>query len=150
MKRWGFGGMRATHGVSISHRAHGSTGNRQDPGKVFKNKKMAGHMGDRQRTQQNLEVVRTDVARGLIFVKGSVPGAKNAWLLVKDAVKVSTPEGVPFPGALKNDNEVAIEEETIVAAVETPEAEVAAEAPAVETAAAEAPAADAGEEKKEG
>jgi large subunit ribosomal protein L3 len=80
MKRWGFGGMRATHGVSISHRAHGSTGNRQDPGKVFKNKKMAGHMGDRQRTQQNLEVVRTDVERGLIFVKGSVPGSKNSWL----------------------------------------------------------------------
>jgi large subunit ribosomal protein L3 len=89
MKRWGFGGMRATHGVSISHRAHGSTGNRQDPGKVFKNKKMAGHMGDRQRTQQNLEVVRTDDERGLIFVKGSVPGSKNSWLTVKDAVKVA-------------------------------------------------------------
>ena len=75
MKRWGFGGMRATHGVSISHRAHGSTGNRQDPGKVFKNKKMAGHMGARQRTQQNLEIVRTDAERGLLFVKGSVPGS---------------------------------------------------------------------------
>jgi large subunit ribosomal protein L3 len=73
MKRWGFGGMRATHGVSISHRAHGSTGNRQDPGRVFKGKKMAGHMGDRQRTQQNLEIVRTDAERGLLFVKGSVP-----------------------------------------------------------------------------
>ena len=82
MKRWGFGGMRATHGVSVSHRALGSTGQRQDPGKVFKNKKMAGHMGDKQRTQQNLEVVRTDVARGLIFVKGSVPGAKNSWMTV--------------------------------------------------------------------
>jgi large subunit ribosomal protein L3 len=100
MKRWGFGGMRATHGVSISHRAHGSTGQRQDPGRVFKNKKMAGHMGDRQRTQQNLEIVRTDVPRGLIFVKGSVPGAKNAWLLVRDSVKVAAPEGLPFPGAL--------------------------------------------------
>ena len=100
MKRWGFGGMRATHGVSISHRALGSTGQRQDPGKVFKNKKMAGHMGDRQRTQQNLEVVRTDADRGLIFVKGSVPGAKNAWLLVRDAVKLSQPEGLPFPGAV--------------------------------------------------
>jgi large subunit ribosomal protein L3 len=100
MKRWGFGGMRATHGVSISHRAHGSTGQRQDPGRVFKNKKMAGHMGDRQRTQQNLEIVRTDENRGLIFVKGSVPGAKNAWLVVQDAVKVPTPEGVPFPGAI--------------------------------------------------
>ena len=100
MKRWGFGGMRATHGVSVSHRAHGSTGNRQDPGKVFKNKKMAGHMGDRQRTQQNLEVVRTDAVRGLIFVKGSVPGSKNAWLLVRDAVKLPVPEGAPFPGAI--------------------------------------------------
>lgn len=100
MKRWGFGGMRATHGVSISHRALGSTGQRQDPGKVFKNKKMAGHMGDKQRTQQNLEVVRTDVARGLIFVKGSVPGAKNSWMMVKDAVKLPLPEGVPYPGAL--------------------------------------------------
>ena len=89
MKRWGFKGLRATHGVSVSHRSHGSTGNRQDPGKVFKNKKMAGHMGDRQRTQQNLEVVSTDVERGLIFVKGSVPGHKGSWLLVKDAVKVA-------------------------------------------------------------
>ena len=100
MKRWGFKGLRATHGVSVSHRSHGSTGQRQDPGKVFKNKKMAGHMGDRQRTQQNLEVVRTDADRGLIFVKGSVPGAKNAWLLVRDAVKLPTPEGAPFPGAI--------------------------------------------------
>jgi large subunit ribosomal protein L3 len=100
MKRWGFGGMRATHGVSISHRAHGSTGQRQDPGKVFKNKKMAGHMGDKQRTQQNLEVVRTDVPRGLIFVKGSVPGAKNGWLMVKDAVKQPRPESAPYPGAM--------------------------------------------------
>ena len=101
MKRWGFGGMRATHGVSISHRAHGSTGNRQDPGKVFKNKKMAGHMGDRQRTQQNLEVVRTDDERGLIFVKGSVPGAKNAWLMVSDAVKVARHAGAPYPAGLR-------------------------------------------------
>ncbi|MEN7535926.1 50S ribosomal protein L3 [Aurantiacibacter flavus] len=101
MKRWGFGGLRATHGVSISHRSHGSTGNRQDPGKVFKGKKMAGHMGDRQRTQQNLEVVRTDAERGLIFVKGSVPGSKNGWLMVKDAVKVALPEGAPFPGAMR-------------------------------------------------
>ena len=101
MKRWGFGGMRATHGVSISHRAHGSTGNRQDPGKVFKNKKMAGHMGDRQRTQQNLEVVGTDVERGLIFVKGSVPGHKGAWLTVKDAVKVSRHADAPYPAAIR-------------------------------------------------
>ena len=101
MKRWGFGGMRATHGVSISHRAHGSTGNRQDPGRVFKNKKMAGHMGDRERTQQNLEIVRTDVERGLLFVKGSVPGAKGTWLTVCDAVKVKRPADVPYPASLK-------------------------------------------------
>jgi large subunit ribosomal protein L3 len=162
MKRWGFGGMRASHGVSITHRAHGSTGQRQDPGKVFKNKKMAGHMGDRQRTQQNLEVVRTDVARGLIFVKGSVPGAKNGWLLVRDAVKVPTPEAAPFPGSLKNDNEAPVAEEVIINAevevadtpaveAEAPSIEVPAEAaPAVEAVAVEAPAEDAGEEKKEG
>lgn len=100
MKRWGFGGLRATHGVSLSHRSHGSTGNRQDPGKVFKNKKMAGHMGDRQRTQQNLEVMRTDEDRGLIFVKGSVPGSKGGWLLVRDAVKIARPDDAPYPAAL--------------------------------------------------
>ena len=148
MKRWGFGGMRATHGVSISHRALGSTGQRQDPGKVFKNKKMAGHMGDKQRTQQNLEVVRTDAERGLIFVKGSVPGAKNGWLLIKDAVKVAAPEGLPFPGALKNDNEAPVVEENVIIATEvdateTPVVEAAApETPAVE----EAPAATTSEE----
>ncbi len=97
MKRWGFGGLRATHGVSLSHRSHGSTGNRQDPGRVFKNKKMAGHMGDRQRTQQNLEIVRTDAERGLLFVKGSVPGSKNGWLIVRDAVKLPLPEGAAVP-----------------------------------------------------
>jgi large subunit ribosomal protein L3 len=102
MKRWGFGGMRATHGVSVSHRAHGSTGQRQDPGRVFKNKKMAGHMGDRERTQQNLEVVRVDDERGLIFVKGSVPGPKNAWLTVKDSVKVSRHAEAPYPAGLKS------------------------------------------------
>ena len=100
MKRWNFGGLRATHGVSVSHRALGSTGQRQDPGRVFKNKKMAGHMGARNRTQQNLEIVRTDADRGLLFVKGSVPGSKNGWLLVRDAVKLPLPEGVPFPGAV--------------------------------------------------
>jgi large subunit ribosomal protein L3 len=155
MKRWGFGGMRASHGVSISHRALGSTGQRQDPGKVFKNKKMAGHMGDKQRTQQNLEVVRTDAARGLIFIKGSVPGAKNGWLMIKDSVKIAAPEGLPFPGALISANDqvedVAVIEENIAAteveATEAPAAEAAApETPAVE----EAPAADTSEETKEG
>jgi large subunit ribosomal protein L3 len=112
MKRWGFGGLRATHGVSVSHRSHGSTGNRQDPGRVFKNKKMAGHMGDRNRTQQNLEVVGTDVERGLIFVQGSVPGHKGAWLVVKDAVKVPRPDAAPYPAGLKavaNSNEAPVE-----------------------------------------
>ena len=95
----------------VSHRALGSTGQRQDPGKVFKNKKMAGHMGDKQRTQQNLEVVRTDATRGLIFVKGSVPGSKNAWLLVRDAVKLPLPDGAPFPGAILEKKSTAPEHE---------------------------------------
>lgn len=110
MKRWNFGGLRATHGVSVSHRSAGSTGQRQDPGKVFKNKKMAGHMGARNRTQQNLEVVGTDVDRGLIFVKGSVPGHKGGWLMVRDAVKVARPENVPYPAGLRsagNNNDAA-------------------------------------------
>ncbi|HEY0626382.1 MAG TPA: 50S ribosomal protein L3, partial [Allosphingosinicella sp.] len=110
MKRWGFGGMRATHGVSVSHRAHGSTGNRQDPGRVFKNKKMAGHMGAKNRTQQNLEVVRTDAERGLIFVKGSVPGHKGGWLIVKDAVKVARPADVPYPAGLLGDKAIETEQ----------------------------------------
>jgi large subunit ribosomal protein L3 len=101
MKRWGFGGLRATHGVSLSHRSLGSTGQRQDPGRVFKNKKMAGHMGAKNRTQQNLEVVRTDADRGLIFVKGSVPGHKGGWLLVKDSVKVARPETAPYPAGIR-------------------------------------------------
>ena len=101
MKRWGFGGMRATHGVSVSHRALGSTGQRQDPGRVFKNKKMAGHMGAKNRTQQNLEIVRTDLERGLLFVKGSVPGHKGGWLLVKDSVKIPRPEGAPYPAGIR-------------------------------------------------
>lgn len=119
MKRWGFGGMRATHGVSISHRAHGSTGNRQDPGRVFKNKKMAGHQGDRQRTQQNLEIVRTDDERGLIFVKGSVPGAKNGWLLVRDSVKVARHAEAPYPAAVKSAaNDAAVADAAPVVAPE--------------------------------
>jgi len=100
MKRWGFGGLRATHGVSVSHRSHGSTGNRQDPGRVFKNKKMAGHMGARNRTQQNLEVVRTDPIRGLLFIKGSVPGHKGSWLTVTDAIKLPRHDGVPYPAGI--------------------------------------------------
>ena len=100
MKRWNFKGLRATHGVSVSHRSHGSTGQRQDPGKVFKNKKMAGHMGARNRTQQNLEIVRTDAVRGLLFVKGSVPGSKGGWLAVSDAIKVPRNEAVPYPAGL--------------------------------------------------
>ena len=101
MKRWGFGGLRATHGVSVSHRSLGSTGQRQDPGKVFKNKKMAGQMGDKNRTKQNLEIVSTDAERGLIFVKGSVPGSKGGWLLVKDSVKVARHADAPYPAGLK-------------------------------------------------
>ena len=131
MKRWNFGGLRATHGVSVSHRSHGSTGNRQDPGKTFKNKKMAGHMGDRERTQQNLEVVLADEERGLLFIKGSVPGAKGTWLTVTDAVKVARPADVPYPAAVKS------------AAAPAP---VAEEAPAVEAPAAD----DAATENQEG
>src|SRR5689334_21665626 len=141
MKRWGFKGLRATHGVSVSHRSHGSTGNRQDPGKVFKNKKMAGHMGDRRRTQQNLEVVSTDVERGLIFLKGSVPGHKGSWLLIKDAAKTPRPDEAPYPAGLKGGaatDEPAVEEETIVEETAAVEAASVAEAPAVE----EAPAAE--------
>jgi large subunit ribosomal protein L3 len=101
MKRHNFGGLRATHGVSISHRSHGSTGNRQDPGRVFKGKKMAGHMGDRQVTVLNLEVVRTDAERGLILVKGAVPGAKGGYVLIRDAVKTPQPDKLPYPAALR-------------------------------------------------
>jgi large subunit ribosomal protein L3 len=121
--------------------AHGSTGNRQDPGRVFKGKKMAGHMGDRQRTQQNLEIVRTDAERGLLFVKGSVPGAKNGWLLVRDSVKLRAPEGLPYPGAiLEKKAPVADETPSVVEAA----AEEAMVTEAVET---DAPAT---EENKEG
>ena len=101
MKRHNFGGLRASHGVSVSHRSHGSTGQCQDPGKVFKGKKMAGHMGSTRVTTQNLEVVRTDAERGLVLIKGAVPGSKGSWILVKDALKKALPEGVPFPAALK-------------------------------------------------
>ena len=159
MKRWGFRGLRATHGVSVSHRSHGSTGNRQDPGRVFKNKKMAGHMGARNRTQQNLEIVRTDAARGLIFVKGSVPGSKGGWLQVTDAIKLPRNENVPYPAGLLDMNapelevdhaaaglvdEAAVHEipalpsdEEVAAIAAEQEAGAAAEAAAEEAAAAE-------------
>jgi large subunit ribosomal protein L3 len=127
MKRWGFGGLRATHGVSLSHRSLGSTGQRQDPGRVFKNKKMAGHMGAKNRTQQNLEIVRTDAERGLIFVKGSVPGHKGGWLLVKDAVKVARPDSAPYPAGIRQ----ATQQNNDNAPAETP-AETAAAPEATE------------------
>src|SRR5438270_2170690 len=101
MKRWNFGGLRASHGVSISHRSHGSTGGRQDPGKTFKNKKMAGHMGVDRVTTLNLKVVMTDVERGLVLVEGAVPGAKGGWITVRDAAKKRLPDGVPKPGKFK-------------------------------------------------
>jgi len=107
MKRHNFGGMRASHGVSISHRAHGSTGNNQDPGRVFKGKKMAGHMGDRRVTTQNLQIVSVDEDRGLILVKGAVPGAEGSWVMVRDAVKRNAPDGLPFPAGLKSKSEAA-------------------------------------------
>ena len=97
MKRWNFGGMRATHGVSVSHRAHGSTGNRQDPGKTFKNKKMAGHLGVERVTTQNLVVAGVDAEKGLLLVKGSVPGAAGAWVMVRDAVKRARHADAPYP-----------------------------------------------------
>jgi large subunit ribosomal protein L3 len=101
MKRWNYGGLRASHGVSVVHRSHGSTGQRQDPGKVFKGKKMAGHLGDERVTTQNLEVVETDKDKGLILVRGAVPGFKGNWVLVRDAVKKTLPEGAPRPGAFR-------------------------------------------------
>jgi large subunit ribosomal protein L3 len=101
IRRHNFGGLRATHGVSVSHRSHGSTGQRQDPGKVFKNKKMAGHYGDARVTTQNLRVVSSDDARGLIMIAGAVPGAPGGWVLVKDAAKKKPTQELPFPAALR-------------------------------------------------
>jgi len=101
MKRHNFGGLRATHGVSISHRSHGSTGNRQDPGRTFPGKKMAGHLGDERVTTQNLKIVSVDAERGLILVKGSVPGADGGYVLVRDAKKRAAPKEVPFPAGLR-------------------------------------------------
>ncbi|PST25307.1 50S ribosomal protein L3 [Mesorhizobium plurifarium] len=101
IKRHNFGGLRATHGVSVSHRSHGSTGSNQDPGRVWKGKRMAGHMGQTRVTTQNLEVVSTDEDRGLILVKGAVPGSKGSWIVVRDAIKSGTPEGAPRPAAVR-------------------------------------------------
>jgi large subunit ribosomal protein L3 len=101
MKRWNFAGLEASHGVSVSHRSHGSTGNRQDPGKTFKNKKMAGHLGQERVTTLNLEVAYIDADKGLVFLKGAVPGAKNGFVLVRDAVKKDRPAEAPYPAALR-------------------------------------------------
>lgn len=111
MKRHNFGGMRATHGVSVSHRAHGSTGQCQDPGKVFKGKRMAGHMGSTRVTTQNLEIVSTDVDRGLLLIKGAVPGSKGTWVTVRDAIKAALPKDAPVPAGIRAGvaPEVAIE-----------------------------------------
>lgn len=110
MKRHNFGGLRASHGVSASHRSHGSTGQCQDPGKVFKGKKMAGHLGDMRVTQQNLLVIKTDKERGLIFIKGGIPGASGSYVMLRDAVKKQLPEGIPYPAAvLKSDKNEEID-----------------------------------------
>jgi large subunit ribosomal protein L3 len=142
MKRHNFGGLRASHGVSVSHRSHGSTGNSQDPGRVWKGKKMAGHMGDVRVTTQNLTVVSTDVERGLILVRGAVPGSKGGYVLISDAVKIAAQDGLPFPGSFR-----APEAEAPQAAEEEAPVPVEAEAEAVTEAPADvaeetSPAAD--------
>lgn len=136
MKRWNFGGLRATHGVSVSHRSHGSTGQRQDPGKVFKGKKMAGHLGAERVTVQNLSVVRTDAEQGLILVRGSVPGHDGGWVEVIDARKRPLPEDVPFPAGLR------------AGAAAADDAAAAEEAPAEAEAPAEEAAGDDAEKKE--
>ena len=123
MKRHNFSGLRASHGVSVSHRAHGSTGQCQDPGKVFKGKKMAGHMGAKRVTTQNLEVVETDGERGVIVIRGAVPGSKGGWVLIRDAVKKVLPEEAPFPAGLKGAGEAAPEPEAASETAAEPPAE---------------------------
>ncbi|MEM6441347.1 MAG: 50S ribosomal protein L3 [Pseudomonadota bacterium] len=146
MKRHNFGGLRASHGVSISHRSHGSTGQCQDPGRVFKGKKMAGHMGAARVTVQNLQVVKTDSERGLIMVKGAVPGSKGGWVTIRDAVKKPFPENAILPAALKSEAEKAARlaaeaaEEAARAEAEAEAAKAAEEAAAQEAALAEAEA----------
>ena len=139
MKRHGFSGLRASHGVSVSHRSHGSTGQCQDPGKIFKGKKMAGHMGDRRVTVHSLEVVATDAGRGIILIKGAVPGAKGGLVLVLDAKKKPLPDGVPFPAAILG----AGAPDAAAAAEEAP----ADESPAADDAAGETPAGEAEQEE---
>ena len=155
MKRHNFGGLRASHGVSISHRSHGSTGQCQDPGRVFKGKKMAGHMGAARVTTQNLQVVKTDADRGLIMVKGAVPGSKGGWVTIKDAVKKPFPENAILPAALKSAADEAAKAAAEAAAQAEAEAKAAEEAAAAEAAAAEEAALQQAEaeieaEKKEG
>jgi len=142
MKRHNFGGMRASHGVSISHRAHGSTGQCQEPGKVFKGKKMAGQLGNVRSTVQNLEVVAVDLEDGLVLVKGAVPGAKSGWVLINDAVKKPLPEGVPMPAGLKSESKPEAKDEAKPEAEENAEAQVN-EADAPQEAPADAPAVEA-------
>src|SRR6056297_140083 len=155
MKRHNFSGLRASHGVSISHRSHGSTGQCQDPGKVFKGKKMAGHMGAVKVTTQNLQVVKTDAERGIIMIKGAVPGAKGGWVTVKDAMKKPTPENIILPAGLRSAGEEAKRLAEEAAAQAAAEEAAAAEAAAAEAAAAEEAALKEAEEeiqaeKKEG
>ena len=118
MKRHGFGGLRASHGVSISHRSHGSTGQCQDPGRVFKGKKMAGHMGAKKRTVQNLEVIGVDAERGLLLIKGGVPGSKGGWVQVADSVKKALPTEAPFPAST-----IAVEVESAPVEAAEPDAQ---------------------------
>jgi large subunit ribosomal protein L3 len=128
MKRWNFGGLRATHGVSLSHRSHGSTGQRQDPGKVFKNKKMAGHLGVETVTVQNLTIYRVDVERGLILVKGAIPGAEGGYVKLRDSVKIAAPAEAPKPGAFRAPTKLAAETPVeVAAAAETDAASEGAE-----------------------
>jgi large subunit ribosomal protein L3 len=146
MKRHNFGGLRASHGVSISHRSHGSVGQCQDPGKIFKGKKMAGHMGSVRVTTQNLQVVRTDAERGLIMVKGAVPGSKGGWVTIKDAAKKPVPDNVILPAALRSAAAAAAEaarkaaEDAAAAEAEAQRAKAEAEQAAIEAAEAEAAA----------
>jgi large subunit ribosomal protein L3 len=136
MKRWNFGGLRASHGVSISHRSIGGTGGRQDPGKTFKNKKMPGHLGVDRVTTLNLKVVQTDVERGLLLVEGAVPGAKSGWVTVRDAVKKKLPKEAPKPGKFRVSESAETKSEAKAETKSAPKAEQKpAEAPAPESAA---------------